>query len=58
MASRRVFVVDVDCRLDDAAFERDGLLHDVSANSSYIDEAAILSRDSAEYVEGASGPRS
>jgi hypothetical protein len=28
--------------LDDAALERDGLLHDVSENSSYIDEAAIL----------------
>ena len=28
--------------LDDAALERDGLLHDVSENSSYLDEAAIL----------------
>ena len=28
--------------LDDAALERDGRLKDVSANTSYIDEAAIL----------------
>ena len=34
----------VDAHLDSDALERDGLLHDVSENSSYIDKAAILQK--------------
>jgi len=40
--ARYAVVSHVMAGLDDAGLERDGLLHDVSANSSYLDEAAIL----------------
>lgn len=34
----------IDAALDPTALERDGLLHDVSEKSSYIDKAAILQK--------------
>jgi hypothetical protein len=41
-------VSQIIAHIDDAALARDGLLHDVSENSSYIDEAAILEKGSFE----------
>ena len=41
---RYIVSSQVDADLDSTALERDGLLHDVSENSSYIDKAAILQR--------------
>lgn len=40
--ARYAVVSEVMARLDDTALERDGRLKDVSGNTSYIDEAAIL----------------
>jgi hypothetical protein len=34
----------ISARLDYKALQRDGLIHDASENSSYIDEAAILQK--------------